>query len=329
MISEFHLRAWRRTAGATVVAICDPDIARAAARAGEFGIERVYRDFERMLAEQELDALDIATPLETHEALVRIAAVHGVDAMCQKPLAPTLDAARRLADETQGRIRLMVHENWRFRASYRLVRRWIAEGRLGRIQQCFMVAHSSGLVADAAGARPALRREPSLATSRHLTIGTLLVHHLDVLRCLLGDLSLVAVRAGRMAEEVVAETYATLLLESEAGAPVVLSGNMAAPGRPTYIADALTIIGTEASVVFRDGRLDLSGPQAGESHGFDQPDLYQSAFDACVDHFVGCLRSGAPFETDARDNLRTLSLAYEAMGLAEKQLRSAPGAGTR
>src|SRR5258707_932466 len=114
MISAHHLAAWRSLGPrARVVAICDPDAARAAKRAEEFGIPATYRDREAMLDDVAIDALDVATPRETHADWVEAAAARGVDVLCQKPLTPTLAEAETLIRRIDGRIRLMVHENWR------------------------------------------------------------------------------------------------------------------------------------------------------------------------------------------------------------------------
>lgn len=46
--------------------------------------------------------------------------------------------------------------------------------------------------------------------------------------------------------------------------------------------------------------------------------LIQTCFDAAIAHFIECIRTGKPFESDARDNLETLSLvedAYKAANL--------------
>jgi len=311
MISAFHLTAWSRARGAAVVAVCDPSRERAEARAREFGIAGVYASADEMLSRERLDALDVATPLETHAELVRLAAVHRTNVMCQKPLAESFDAAKALVAEVKRRVRLMVHENWRFRPYYRQIRQWLGENRLGRIQQCSLRAYSSGLVKDAFGRLPALEREPSLRTSKHLAIGTLLVHHLDVVRSLVGPLRVVDARAGREADEVVAETHATILLETAAGAPVVVGANMAAPGWPTWIEDEFDLIGTNASARFREGQLELSGPSP-ERIAYARENAYQAAFDGCIQNFVECLISGAPFETDAVDNLETLRLVDDA-----------------
>src|SRR5262249_52984182 len=91
MISWYHLVAWRNVSPrARVVAVCDPDPARARARAQEFDIPQVYQDAGAMFDHEKIDALDVASPRETHAAWVDRAADRGVDVLCQKPLTPTL-----------------------------------------------------------------------------------------------------------------------------------------------------------------------------------------------------------------------------------------------
>ena len=132
MISWYHLVAWRKLGERVrLVAVCDPDLRRARQRADEFGIARVYQDAETMLAAEAIDALDVASPRETHAAWVEAAARRGIDVLCQKPLTPTLAEAETLVRKVEGKTRLMVHENWRFRPWYRALKRWIAEGDLG------------------------------------------------------------------------------------------------------------------------------------------------------------------------------------------------------
>ncbi|MBV9053962.1 MAG: Gfo/Idh/MocA family oxidoreductase, partial [Hyphomicrobiales bacterium] len=132
MISWYHLTAWRNLGERVeLVAVCDPDSEKAHRRAKEFKIAKVYTDRETMLASEAIDALDVATPRETHAGWVEAAAGRGIDVLCQKPLTPTLSEAQELVRRIDGKIRLMVHENWRFRPWYRELKRWIAAGLLG------------------------------------------------------------------------------------------------------------------------------------------------------------------------------------------------------
>ena len=311
MISEFHLKGWARVAEAEVVAIVDPDLARAQARAAAFGIARVYPDLGACLASEDLGALDVASPRQTHAALVGRAAASGIPVLCQKPLAPTLAEAEALVRDVDGRIRLMVHENWRFRPYYRQIRRWLADGILGRLSSCSILVFSSGLLPNAEGRYPALERQPFFGTEPRLLVAETLIHHIDVARWLFGPLQLVGARLLRTSVVVVGETAATLLLEDEAGAPIVVSGNLTCPGYPQQHRDRVEIVGARASMRMENDRLVVAGAEQREVV-YDHPSAYQESFDAAIAHFVACLRSGAPFETGARDNLETLRLVEQA-----------------
>ena len=181
-VTQHHLAAWAgEAARARVVAIADPSLERARERASAFGIGAVHADAEAMFAAGGLDAVDIAAPREAHAALVRLAAQHGVPALCQKPLAPTYDTAHELADEITGSraMRLMVHENWRFRPYYRQLGAWLRAGRIGRVVQAQMTLLSSGLIADAHGTLPLVERQPFIATLERALVMEVLIHHID------------------------------------------------------------------------------------------------------------------------------------------------------
>jgi predicted dehydrogenase len=124
-VSRHHLLGGQAQARrAQVVAIADPSRESRVARVEAFGIERNFPDLRAMLDTVPLDAVDICAPRETHVQLVRLAAERGLPVLCQKPLAPVLAEAEALVRAVDGRVRLMVHENWRFRPYYRQARRW-------------------------------------------------------------------------------------------------------------------------------------------------------------------------------------------------------------
>ena len=318
MISWYHLVAWRNAGTrARVVAVCDPDPRRAAARAEEFDIGRVYQDPAAMFTEETIDALDVASPRETHAGWVEAAADRGIDVLCQKPLTPTLTEAEALVARVGSRIRLMVHENWRFRPWYRDLKSWIAMGLLGEIALARLATISSGFLPDAAGRRPALERQPFMAREPRLMIAEVLIHHLDTMRFLCGPLRVVGARASRTLADVTGETLAAIFLETAAGAPASVVGTMAAPGYPPRPPDRLEVVGSRASAVLADNELTLLGASP-RTERYDPDAGYQASFDGVIAHFVECLATGAPFETGPADNLETLRLvehAYWAAGL--------------
>jgi predicted dehydrogenase len=315
MISYHHLVAWSRQERAQVVAVCDPQVERARQRAAEFGIPAAYDRVEAMLDKHALDAVDIASPRETHAALVDIAAERGIDALCQKPLTPTLAEGVALADRVGGAIRLMVHENWRFRPWYRTLGRWVANGDLGPVHCATMTMLSSGLVRDASGRFPDLVRQPFMAREKRLMVAEVLIHHLDVVRWLCGPLSLVAARSAHTVPEVDGETLATIFLQTARGMPVIVGGTLAAPGLDPRTGDRFEIVGGRASAVLAGVELQLLGPAPRQERFVFERD-YQASFDGAIAHFVDCLTSGAPFETDVRDNLETLRLVEQAYAAA-------------
>jgi predicted dehydrogenase len=310
-VTQYHLPGWRDCPHAEVVAICDPDLARARARAAEFGIPDAFDSADAMIAAAGLDALDICSPREAHVGDVRRGLAAGLPVLCQKPLAPDLAQALALVEEI-GAARVMVHENWRFRPYYRQLRQWIDAGHIGDVRAVDFNFHSSGMLLDADGARPALVRQPFFATLKRLLVMEVLIHHLDTIRFLVGDMALHAARLSRTHGDIVGEDVAILdLVTRDGGAPVHVSGNLAVYGAPPAPIDDLRIYGSKATVVLRGTELSLcgDGPMAMR---YDPASSYQQAYSGAIAHFAECLHTGAPFETNPHDNLKTLALVESA-----------------
>ncbi len=318
MISWYHLVAWRNLGERVrLVAVCDPDPVKATKRAEEFSIPKVYHDAEAMFVAEAIDALDVASPRETHAAWVEAAAVRGIDVLCQKPMTPTLAESEALVRRVEGKSRLMVHENWRFRPWYRELKRWLEAGELGDVVLARMAMMTSGLLPDANGCRPALVRQPFMQHEERLMIAEVLIHHLDVMRYLCGPLRVVGARALHTVADVRGETVASVFLETASGAPIEVTGTMAASGYAARLPDRLEIVGSKASATFANSELHLLGTKP-RGQSYDNDRGYQASFDGVIAHFVDSLETGAAFETDPADNLNTLRLvehAYWAAGL--------------
>jgi predicted dehydrogenase len=310
-VTQYHLLAWQRQFPlAQVVAIADPSRARASDRAREFGIEYVYESAEALLDGGQIDAVDIAAPREVHAELVRMAAARGLPILCQKPLAPTYEEARALVDEVAGKARLMVHENWRFRAYYRQIGAWLRAGRAGRIVQAQMTLLTSGLLPDAQGKLPALVRQPFMATLDRALVMEVLIHHIDALRFLLGELTLVSSQLGKQCTEIAGEDRATLTFASADGAAVNVIANFCVHGEPASQTDQLVLIGERATVRLAGTMLTCQGEESEEMQ-YDLGACYVDSYAAAIAHFVNALNTGTPFETSPEDNLHTLALVEE------------------
>ena len=84
-----------------------------------WGFSAAYGTVEEMLDAQDLDAVFVLTPRSEHAHAVQPCLRRDVDVFCEKPLAPSIDDAERLADlaDQRGRI-LMVDFNRRYAPVY-------------------------------------------------------------------------------------------------------------------------------------------------------------------------------------------------------------------
>lgn len=324
-VSEYHLPDWmKQSARAEVVAIADPSVEARTARSRTFGIPRNYESAQDMLTEEVLDAVDICAPREAHVELVRLAAAKGIDILCQKPLAPDHDQAVALVAGLPSSIRLMVHENWRFRAYYRRLKAWLQEGFAGEIRQVQFEFFSSGMIADTEGNRPALIRQPFFRRQQRLLVMEVMIHHVDTLRYLLGEMEVVAARLERSNDDIVAEDVAVVVLRRlDDGVIVTVNANLAVHGAPPAPRDHLRIFGTQATLELDGNRLSAKGhvPRLEE---FDADAVYQGAYDATIAHFLDGLEGRVAMETVPDDNMKTLALVEDIYRLGRFDAQRKP-----
>lgn len=91
-------------------------------------------DVEAVIRQPNLDAVVLATPAATHFELGQKALEAGKDLFVEKPMALTLDDARRLVElaDRKGRI-LQVGHVLEYHPAVTVLKRWIDAGRLGRL----------------------------------------------------------------------------------------------------------------------------------------------------------------------------------------------------
>jgi predicted dehydrogenase len=82
-----------------VVALCDPREEKLQRKAQEWGVPRTYTSLDALLADDEVDAVEILTPTHMHKEHVIAAARAGKHVSCQKPMANSVADAREMMDE--------------------------------------------------------------------------------------------------------------------------------------------------------------------------------------------------------------------------------------
>ncbi|QDP21433.1 Gfo/Idh/MocA family protein [Bradyrhizobium cosmicum] len=87
-VSELHMYAFRRVYGVDVeVAAVAARGDRVVAFASHHGIPRVYRSLVELIADRELDVIDICTPPNLHAGMIVAAMQAGKHVICEKPFA--------------------------------------------------------------------------------------------------------------------------------------------------------------------------------------------------------------------------------------------------
>ncbi len=311
-VTQHHLDGYKALKDRVQVqAIADPSEAARTARAQAYGIPRTYPSVEAMLVAEKLDAVDVACPREYHVPVCLAVAAKGVAILCQKPLAPTLAEAEKLVADIGGRVRLMVHENWRFRPHYRLMKRWIDEGRIGKIHQGMMIILASALVPDAQGKMWAVERQPYFAGEKRLLVAESAIHQIDTMRFLMGPLVLEKAHIGDPEPGLKGEGRCMLLMSVPNGPPCVLVADFGAHGRPHAQFDHVELIGDKGSIRFMNNVVELFGPKP-ERVEVDLDANYKASYRDTIAHFLDRLDDGKPFETAPEDNFGTLRIVEGA-----------------
>jgi predicted dehydrogenase len=133
-IAELNVAGYLHDPRCRVVAVCDPKEGRAAAAAAEWGVPKAYTDLAAMLADPDIQAVEILTPTNLHHDHVLAALAAGKHVSCQKPLANTVTQARAMAAaaEEAGLI-LRVSECFRHYPPLEKARELITEGAIGKV----------------------------------------------------------------------------------------------------------------------------------------------------------------------------------------------------
>jgi myo-inositol 2-dehydrogenase/D-chiro-inositol 1-dehydrogenase len=174
MGSDHAERLARRTAGAVLAGVADPDADRAAGLADHLGTT-VHRDPLALVASPEVDAVVIASPGFVHEEQVLACLELGKPVLCEKPLTMDDDSALRLvhAEAAIGRRLVTVGFMRRFDPEYAAVRAALASGAHGRL----LLLHNTHRN----------RAVPNADFRSEMIVRDSLVHEVDAARFLFGE----------------------------------------------------------------------------------------------------------------------------------------------
>jgi len=130
-----HLPAYNKIHGMDVVALSDVNVEKTNAIAERYGIKKVYRDYEDLIADPEINVIDVCTPNHIHYDVVMRAIEGGKDVICEKPLSLNSKETKSIVHAVRAQKRkLLVAFNNRFRLDSSIIKNRIERGELGKIK---------------------------------------------------------------------------------------------------------------------------------------------------------------------------------------------------
>lgn len=304
-------RAIREARNAELTAVMRRTIEGARGFARAFDAAKAYDSVEALLADPEIDAVYIATPVYLHAEQTIAAAQAGKHVLAEKPMAMSTAECHAMIEACQQqKVQLMVCYYQRFNARHQKAQELVRQGAIGQVTM--------------AQARQAFLYPPEPDNWRQdparggggaiMDVG---VHCIDTLRFILGEVEAVTALVDTLAYDYAVDDTATLLLRFQNGAQGVASVAFTVPEVQVDTLNLLELCGS-------GGRIWTSPLHSKDSHGLlrlltpegEQHFTFeQSTHVALIEAFGRCIEDGEPVPVSGVEGLRGMAVveaAYES-----------------
>ena len=306
-IGQVHARAVTSTPDATLVAIADP-VADAAQRVADaYGCD--IRSIDEIAASDDVGAVAICTPTNTHADLIEQFAKAGKAVFCEKPIDLSLERVKTCLKTVEAEdATLMVGFNRRFDPDLMALKKSIDDGRIGDVEMITLTSRDPG-------PPPYEYIKVSGGIFRDMTI-----HDFDVARWLLGEeVETVQAAASVLTDTKIGELgdfdSINVILTTASGKQCTITNSR----RATYGYDQrIEVLGSKGSVSAENHR--EANIEIADSTGYLRPPLlnffmsrYVNAYANEIAAFVGAVANGSPTPTTGHDGMMALALADAAL----------------
>jgi predicted dehydrogenase len=312
--SNYQVPAWKELEGVELVAVYNRTRKRAEEVAAKFGVPKVYDTAEELIENEELDFVDIITDVDTHAAFTMLAAAKGIDVICQKPMAPSLEISRQMVETCKEKnVRFFVHENFRWQAPVRALKKAMDDGVIGtpfkaRVSFC--------------SAFPVFDNQPFLAELEHFILTDIGSHVLDICRFLFGEAKSLYCLTQRVNQKIKGEDVANVLMQMESGLHCYAEMSYASVLEKEAFPQTLVLVeGDKGSLnLTNDFELRITTRQRTTAQKVE-PVMYDwldPAYAVVHSSIVDCNRDilnglrGGKAETTGEDNFKTVQLVWAA-----------------
>jgi UDP-2-acetamido-3-amino-2,3-dideoxy-glucuronate N-acetyltransferase len=303
--------------------ICENDAERLSAAAARYPGVEPTDSFESVLADARIGAVAIATPAETHGALVRRALLAGKDVFVEKPLCLSVEEGRSLIAlaSAQQRILMVGHLLWYHPAITKL-KQLVDDGELGRVRYIYSNRLNLGMI----------RREENILWS-------FAPHDISVILGLIGEMPhQVQAQGGNYLHDGIADVTVSLL-----SFPSGVKAHVFVSWLHPYKEQKLIVVGERQMAVFDDladehkltlyphvilwkGQTPVPNKAKGRPVALEKHEPLRAE----CEHFLDCVQSRRPPRTNGPEGLRVLTVLQQCQDALQHNapLRPAPRAPT-
>ena len=318
-ITESHLNAYK-VQGWPVVAFADLNAESAEKRRDAFNPEgEVFTDYHGLLKREDVNVVDIALHPAVRGEAIEAALLAGKHVLSQKPFALNLDEGMRLAALADEKgLKLAVNQNGRWAPYVRWMIEAVRSGLIGRVQSiCIDMNWDHTWI-----------KGTAFEEVHHVMLYDFAIHWMDMVRCFLDDRKAKQVFAcveKAPGQEVNPPMMASAQIQFEEAV-----ANLMFDGHSRYAArEQIRLVGTEG-VLHAEGEVCKAHTVRLEnSKGWCEPKLngewFAEGFQGTMGELLCAIEEGREPENNARDNIRSLELAFAAMVSADTGTPVVPG----
>lgn len=318
--ANYQIPGWLELDNIECVAIYNRTREKAEKVARKFGIPRVYDNAGELFAnEKDLDFIDVLTDVDTHLKFSTMGAENGLHVVCQKPLAPTHEDAKKILDVCQrNHVKLFVNENFRWQLPLRKAKAALESGEIGKPFKARVTFCS---------AFPVFENQPFLAELDQFILTDIGSHILDVCRFFVGEAKNLQCKIKRVNPKIKGEDVANVFMEMENGVHCYAEMSYASILEKESFPETFILIeGSDGSikmehdftlkVTTREGtRVEKVEPVMYPWVDPDYAVIHSSIVDTQRDILNGI--RGGKAETTGEDNFKTVQLVWDCYKSAE------------
>jgi len=326
MIANMHAQAIESIEDAELIGVSDPVEASAKAFSEKYGVA-VYKDYDTMLNDPEIDIVCICTPSGFHASGALEALKYQKHVVLEKPMALTTEDADKIVEASkESGCLLTVISQLRFQEDIQKVKQLVEEGAFGKLAFCDLYMK--------------YWRDPEYyassswkGTFKFDGGGALMnqgIHGVDLIHYIAGNAKVIKGKVKTLFHDIEVEDVATAVMEFDNGALGVIEGSTCAAGG---FDRRIEIIGTKGYAILVEGKIEkmeIDGKEVaqevntavgGKRSSSDPTALQYEGHATQIRNLIRAIRGEEPLLIDAtegRKAVKTICDIYKSSAMDNK-----------